>query len=284
MDEKYERIAEAHKQTFHWIYKRPGLKFMDWLRSGSGVFWINGKAGSGKSTFMKYLFENRKTRENLPLDAEIVMFGFFFHDQGGNRYLKSQDGLFRAILHSILSKYRQLIPLVLPRRWTTAQDRFSNSAGYAIPSDWPEWSMSELKIAFRGIIDQKVLSLRLCLLIDGLDEFSGEPKNIVAVLKELLSHSSNSVVKVQLCLSSRPLIVFENAYSQYCQLRVQDLTSGDISAYIIDEFDKDPELKQLVAEDSKTSAHMMEEILEKAEGVSDDFTPAVQLCLEFSCF
>lgn len=33
-----------------------GDSIAEWLESGSGVYWISGKAGSGKSTLMKHLF------------------------------------------------------------------------------------------------------------------------------------------------------------------------------------------------------------------------------------
>jgi hypothetical protein len=100
-----------------------------------------------------------------------------------------------------------------------------------------QWTLSELEAAFRAFVNQKALSLRLCLLIDGLDEFLGEHKDIIAVLDELARPSSDSV-QVQLCLSSRPLLAFENAYAMHRQLRVQDLTAGDIKKYVTDEFNK----------------------------------------------
>jgi energy-coupling factor transporter ATP-binding protein EcfA2 len=262
MNERYEDITEAHAQTFRWIYENPDLKFMNWLRKGEGIYWISGKAGCGKSTLMKHLCENPKTRQSLPSDIEnICVAGFFFHDRGPHPLLKSQEGLFCAILHRILSRYRKLISVVLPRQFATFSmrtDRIQNGG-------W-QWTLSELKAALRALVNQKALSLRLCLLIDGLDEFSGEHKDI-AVLDELARPSSDSV-QVQLCLSSRPLLAFENAYSMHRHVRVQDLTAGDIKKYVTDEFNKDVQLKELATNDRVTSDQIMEEILEKAEGVS----------------
>ena len=263
MNERYEDITEAHAQTFRWIYENPDLKFMNWLRKGEGIYWISGKAGCGKSTLMKHLCKNPKTRQSLPSDIEnICVAGFFFHDRGPHPLLKSQEGLFRAILHRILSRYRQLISVVLPRQFAT----FSKRTDRIQNGGW-QWTLSELKAAFRALVNQKILSLRLCLLIDGLDEFSGEHKDIIAVLDELARPSSGSI-QVQLCLSSRPLLAFENAYSMHRHLRMQDLTAGDIKKYVTDEFNKDFHLKELAANDRVTSDQIMEEILEKAEGVS----------------
>ena len=59
MQQRYARVHEAYAQTFDWAFEGSSATrqhvFTDWLASGSGSFWIKGKAGSGKSTFMKYL-------------------------------------------------------------------------------------------------------------------------------------------------------------------------------------------------------------------------------------
>jgi hypothetical protein len=56
-----EQIQEAYPATYEWIFKdlsagpQPWNPFADWLRIGSGVYWMNGKAASGKSTLMRYV-------------------------------------------------------------------------------------------------------------------------------------------------------------------------------------------------------------------------------------
>jgi len=56
---------------------------------------------------------------------------------------------------------------------------------------------------------------------------------------------------------------------------VQDLTAGDIKKYVTDEFNKDVHLKELATNDRLTSDQIMEEILEKAEGVSAHLFPSL---------
>ncbi|KAF2236932.1 hypothetical protein EV356DRAFT_530447 [Viridothelium virens] len=58
-----EEIAEAHKRTFEWIFSQK--HFVDFLKLESGHFWISGKAGSGKSTLMKFLCSHERTEEAL---------------------------------------------------------------------------------------------------------------------------------------------------------------------------------------------------------------------------
>lgn len=61
MDERYEDIADAYRKTLQWIYEKPNLNFVRWLNGDHGVYWISGKAGSGKSTLMKFLCQDRRT-------------------------------------------------------------------------------------------------------------------------------------------------------------------------------------------------------------------------------
>lgn len=58
IDERYETISEAHQKTFEWIlepiegddstHQPHWSDFVNWLREGDGIYWINGKAGSGE--------------------------------------------------------------------------------------------------------------------------------------------------------------------------------------------------------------------------------------------
>jgi Tfp pilus assembly pilus retraction ATPase PilT len=95
-----EEIAEAHKNTFAWIFEdpkivrtsgdaadntRPWSNFVEWLQHGEGLYWINGKAGSGKSTLMRYIVEGSKTLEHLQKwagPAELQVESFYFWNGG----------------------------------------------------------------------------------------------------------------------------------------------------------------------------------------------------------
>jgi hypothetical protein len=67
MTNRFEDLDEAHPETFEWAFSAPAedQSWSDlsyWLRGGDGVYWVNGKAGSGKPTFMKYLLDDRYSR------------------------------------------------------------------------------------------------------------------------------------------------------------------------------------------------------------------------------
>lgn len=66
MKHRSETIAEAHQETFEWIFSdsefRPWSNFREWLQSDNGLYWLSGKAGSGKSTLMKYIVGHEETK------------------------------------------------------------------------------------------------------------------------------------------------------------------------------------------------------------------------------
>jgi len=89
---RFETVETAHYETFRWIFEagpkqqsntedsihmldnwsdndqavwKAGELFTIWLKSGSGIFHVSGKLGSGKSTLMKFLCEHPDTTAKL---------------------------------------------------------------------------------------------------------------------------------------------------------------------------------------------------------------------------
>lgn len=66
MEDREERITEAYGNTFQWIFENQSHKQVKWsnfkgfLRSSAPLYWITGKAGSGKSTLIKYICHIRR--------------------------------------------------------------------------------------------------------------------------------------------------------------------------------------------------------------------------------
>lgn len=94
MRERHNRTVEAHCRTFGWIFEtetlpnhnpRSNIKLTTWLKSKDGLFWVSGKPGSGKSTFMKWLAQEHKTIEALCQwagPADLCTASFFFWISG----------------------------------------------------------------------------------------------------------------------------------------------------------------------------------------------------------
>ena len=84
MNRRYTNVAIAHQSSFAWIFDQfhngARVPFVDWLQSQSGVFWITGKPGSGKSTLMKSIWSSSQTTEYLAVwnGGHAPVLGHFF--------------------------------------------------------------------------------------------------------------------------------------------------------------------------------------------------------------
>ena len=60
MANRQNMIMRPEHCTYDWIFEATStapepVNFMPWLQNDEGIFWITGKAGSGKSTLMKHM-------------------------------------------------------------------------------------------------------------------------------------------------------------------------------------------------------------------------------------
>lgn len=153
MRDRLESITKAHRNTFEWIFKdptefdKPWDNFQEWLISGQGLYWIQGKAGSGKSTLMEFISTHSDTTSNLYnwSKGKYLRVGTFFFWNGGNPEQRSQAGLLRSLLFQVLSIETWLIPDVFPEEW---EEYFrSPDSGFS-----EEWKLPRLKICFENLI------------------------------------------------------------------------------------------------------------------------------------
>jgi hypothetical protein len=203
MVDRQEEIAEAYTKTFDWIFcgdsshQQNWSNFVDWLQHGDGIYWVNGKAGSGKSTLMRYIYHNSQTQRYLTRWAAPSPFS-------GTVEQRSQIGLLRSLIFEILRQHRKLIPIVLPWHWGR---RCSQLLDPSRIRERDEWILPKLVQAFKKLIQQDTVQLKLCLFIDGLDEYDGDHLQIAQMFQDICSSPN-----VKVCVSSRPLLVFKNAF------------------------------------------------------------------------
>ncbi|KAK3319651.1 hypothetical protein B0T19DRAFT_270056 [Cercophora scortea] len=107
LDRRIDQVEEPFENTFKWVYDLPA--FTTWLQEGSGLFWIHGKPGSGKSTLMKFIYKNELTWDLLhdwTSDALEIKAGFFFHYRG-TALQKSFEGVLRSLIIQLLAPIRE---------------------------------------------------------------------------------------------------------------------------------------------------------------------------------
>lgn len=94
MEDREERIAKTHESTFQWIWEeqtvseKPWSNFVEWLESDSRLYWITGKAGSGKSTLMKLICQDEDqtagvTNQQTERSPEVQEYGVQAHEHKG---------------------------------------------------------------------------------------------------------------------------------------------------------------------------------------------------------
>ena len=267
MTSRYEKIAEAHAQTFEWIFEdythhggsHYGDTFIEWLSHGSGIFWVTGKAGSGKSTLMKYLSHHRLTSESLTHwsgTKDFVIASFYFWC-GGTQFQKSQEGLLRSLLYEIFKRCPELIRAVLPQHWDPNSPSRSSSQ--------IAWTRDELLAALKRVALQSQLTSVFCFFIDGLDEYDGNHKEIIDLIQKDFANSGN----VKWCLSSRPWNVFKAAFGNgsHPSFQLENLTKKDIVLYVCDELEENEAFRNLKRREGIACAALVDEVVEKAQGV-----------------
>jgi hypothetical protein len=288
MTHRQLEIAEAHQRTFSWLFHqsnedepccntskydgRPWSNFVQWLRTGSGVYWINGKPGSGKSTLMRFISENPETQSHLEFwsqNAEIQVLPFYFWNSG-SELQRSQSGLLRSVLFDILHYRPELTCLLLPEQWAKvdrSQSQYCHAArcpeGSGKPKI-PEWNfhLRDLERAFLGLSNLATDQFKLCFIIDGLDEYEGDGEQLAELFKQI---TKSPFIKV--CLSSRPWMEFEEAFQDSPGLRLQDLTYEDIQFYVRDNLQTNQKMQKLNKSNPSGAALLIKGIVMKANGV-----------------
>ena len=249
---RQEQIADAHSETFQWIFDvspsafRRWDNFVEWLENGEGTYWINGKLGSGKSTLMSYICQDARTSAALAKWGGIgVIAPKFFFWNPGSVLQKSAEGLLRSLIYQILQERPDLAPLV------------------ASEGPVETWTYRRLNTSFRRITqDSSLRRSKLCLFIDGLDEFAGDQSSLIDLLRSITDGHD-----VKVCLSSRPYIIFEEAFSRSCMLKLQELTRSDIERYVLDNITSPPKSHSSTLRDGQTTSEIAQEIVKRANGV-----------------
>lgn len=162
---------------------------------------------------------------------------------------KSQEGLLQTLLYEIFRKCPNLIQTCLPHRWTS--------------NNQDSWSRSGLFETFGPIKQGLTTSTRFCFFIDGLDEFDGEPRDLLSIIRDLSDSPS-----IKVCASSRPWQIFKDEFDKNPDRRLylQDLTRSDIQAYVRSNFENDTNFREAKEEDAGYE-ELVDQIVERAQGV-----------------
>ena len=260
---RFSAIPENYETTFGWALselsnRSRGLSadnLLPWLEHGTGFFWVSGKPGSGKSTFMKFLAGHPRTRQALSNWADpgsaIIVSHYFW--TAGTSMQKSLQGLLQTVLSEIFRQLPELIEPTCIERWAKSEQQLSHEV----------WHVPELQKALQRIARRDNLSAKICLFIDGLDEYEGDHLDFCQAIQDL-SNSSH----IKLCISSRPWNIFEDSFGKdvASKIYMQDLIQGDIRSYAAHRLKGHPKWPEVNA-NFEEAEYLVDQITERACGV-----------------
>jgi hypothetical protein len=260
--ERFDQVEDAYEGTFAWLFEKE-LGFVKWLQSGGGIFWISGKPASGKSTLLKYAVSSSRTyeylRQNNPRNRWIC--GDFFFTNRGKQTQKSIEGLLQRILYQLLSQVEGLVEFI--------ERIFKQHADIQ-----GEWMLTYLEDALMHIVRQRKFPINICLFIDALDEHNEEYYEnhfrLVQILQNLIQASDGKIVKVMLCLTSRPENLFQDEFRSCPGFRIHEHTHIDVQTYVNARMSKYLRSRPDLCTNARIMASLNEtfgEVIRRAQGV-----------------
>jgi hypothetical protein len=217
MNKRRSQINQPYSETFEWIFKAKESDsrstFRSWMQSDEGIFWISGKAGSGKSTLMKYLTSNVLAMQQLSTKlSDCIIYSYFIWNSG-SKVERSLKGMFCSLIHQVLQNSSQMVDYVLQRH--TIQ---------SVHNSIHDWELIELRELLSSLL--QLHCQPVCLFIDGLDEIDAEedPLRLVEIIQNM--RAKGKVHKI--CVSSRPEPVWNASLNRWPSLQLQDLTKWDM--------------------------------------------------------
>jgi len=289
MNDRLNQITEIYDGTYQWIMQgiRPWLEgdggtlspeqdkshlhpdcshaigfpnvswrcFPCWLESPSDkIYWIQGKAGSGKSTLMKFLLSecgglSYPGAEPAGKDR-IILYHFLW--SAGAPLQRSIRGILLTLVQQFLAEEQELLDSVI-----------SSMPLVTLKDSHHEWKKNELETIIKQRFPKSKKSI--FIFLDGLDEIGSAdinsddtPANLLRLLSQLAS-----IERVKICVSSRLDPEFQRRLSKVPTLRLQDVTVQDMRVYA-----KDHLLQPELGPDSdKIYEELIESVCEKADGV-----------------
>lgn len=209
---------------------------MRWLKNDESIFWVNGKAGSGKSSLMSFVSNDERAMDALRSwsGGQVVHIVRVFFWRPGSSFQRSIPGLLRSLLWQLL----RMDPMKI--------DDLLAEGSLRRNSHWPQ---VELLQALKRIISVHEKG-HICFFIDGLDEHDGDYMDLVDLL---LQPTPN----IKTCLSSRPEPAFVHRLRKFPSIRMQDLNQMDIELLV----------RQKLTSCGTKLTSFIEDVTRRAEGI-----------------
>lgn len=241
---RFKIIGDESSGTCKWILSNE--LFIKWQGDESGILRIQGNAGTGKSTLMKYLVTREISTNRTP--RKIIATSFFF--ELGDDLEKSMLGLLRSLLHQILQQAPVLAGAAM-QDFMRQQRSDKSNIRY-----WEEFGT--LKTVLIKTLE-KGSAYQICLFIDALDECHFLSLKDIHFLLDMVEKPPAGMV-IKICVSSRPDPLISHAFRHAPLLILDDHNADDIRRFI------DNEVAAMELLDARYQT-VWDEISRKARGI-----------------
>lgn len=201
MNSRPNDIDDAVNGTCEWLPRH--MTYINWANCDRGLLWIKGKPGSGKSTLLKHVL--RRVEKKPGMGDESIILSFFFHGRG-YELQKTPLGLFRSLLHQLLTRVPDSLSLLV--------DAFQHRCGTigTVGSKW-QWHARELRGFFESALPKVLERWLVLLFVDALDE-RGEENAVYLVecFKLLVKKLPPTTSRFRICFSCRHYPILELDY------------------------------------------------------------------------
>ena len=221
MNLRRNRIIDRDLSESHWLWSNS--QFQKWSTKSSGVLWIHGKPGSGKSVLARSIRQHMATNVsqtdvagNGVAGKALIICDWFFSARDG---LTSHHLMLRAILLQILSRDATLFQHVVHIYRRTKVGRKADD----------EWSSLDLEESLTMIA--KVLHDHMTILwvIDGLDESDNEASGDAEPSRDhILSFLERLSMSLKILVLSRFDFSIEQRLTRSQKIKLEDENGPDV--------------------------------------------------------
>ncbi|KAK2035832.1 hypothetical protein LZ31DRAFT_431061, partial [Colletotrichum somersetense] len=217
IDSRQNKINVAAAGTCEWLLGHETLR--QWTRQHRGLLWIKGKPGSGKSTMLKYAVEGVPSLYG----TDTITLSFFFHGRG-RELQRTPLGLFRSLLHQLLSR--------VPGALRDLLDDFEHRCQtVGEPEKKWQWHIQQLQTFLQLSLPRILKRFPVIIFIDALDE-CGENSavELIQYLEQFLRSLPLTGSRFGVCFSCRHYPILE--LNDGLAILLDTENSADIASYV----------------------------------------------------
>lgn len=217
----YRQTGDQGATTWGWLFETS--EYQEWVKD-HGLLWIKGRAGCGKSTLLKSAILTSRIGDRSPLavkptpdlgktelpptqqdfqqsepSQKTLLLSFFFDTKGTNM-MKSRSGLFRTLLHQLLSQCSELLYFFTIQ----LQNECDLEGVPMVHWSWPDKDHWDLEIYFKHYMLSALDSLSVTVYVDAIDECESDSREgLVEYFRDLCLESLSKPYRLGVCFSSR---------------------------------------------------------------------------------